>query len=229
MSVALLELAAERVAPLLDEIAFLGGASLFLWIDDPGAPEPRATLDVDVIAVVNTTIGYYDLGERLRKLGFQEDAGSEVICRWRHEGLILDVMPTEVEILGFTNRWYGQAIEAAELVKLPSGREIRAVTPPYLLATKLEAFRDRGRGDYLASVDFEDIVRLIDGRERLVAEVAEAAFEVRDFIACEIDQMLGDENFASGVAGALMPDGASQARRPAALERFSALVVSPDS
>jgi hypothetical protein len=36
---------------------------------------------------------------------------------------------------------------------LPSGRSIRIVTAPVVLATKLEAFRGRGRGDYLISHD----------------------------------------------------------------------------
>jgi UDP-glucose 4-epimerase len=40
------------------------------------------------------------------------------------------------------------------------------VAPPaYLLATKLEAFRSRGKDDLYGSRDFEDIIALIDGRE----------------------------------------------------------------
>jgi hypothetical protein len=63
-----------------------------------------------------------------------------VICRKRHResGLILDVMPSEARILGFANRWQGAALPHAALVQLPSGVEIRAVSPPYLIATKLE-------------------------------------------------------------------------------------------
>lgn len=221
MSLELLELAAERLGPLVEEVAFLGGASLVLWTEDPGAPAPRVTMDVDVIVVVDSRRDYYRLGERLREQGFREDQQSGVLCRWRHDvGLILDVMPTDDAILGFSNRWYAVALDEPEEITLPSGAHIRAVRPAYLLATKLEAFRSRGRGDYLASVDFEDIVRLVDGRERLLLEVEEAPEDVREFIASEFARMLADERFEPGIAGALLPDAASQGRAPLVLERI---------
>jgi hypothetical protein len=224
VSLELLELAAARLGPLLEEVAFLGGASLALWTDDPGAPDPRVTIDVDVVVVVDTRGDYYRIGERLREQGFHEDDQSGVICRWRHDqGLILDVMPTDDSILGFSNRWYRDAVETAQEITLPSGATIRAVTPPYLLATKLEAFRNRGGNDYLASVDFEDVMRLVDGRERLIQEVEQAPQDVRHFIATQFVQMLADEQFEAGVAGALMPDAASQARRELVLERVDLL------
>lgn len=224
MSLDLLELAAARLGPLVEEVAFLGGASLALWTDDPGAPDPRVTMDVDVVVVVDTRGDYYRMGDRLREQGFHEDDQSGVVCRWRHDqGLILDVMPTDDSILGFSNRWYRDAVEASQEITLPSGATIRAVTPPYLLATKLEAFRNRGGNDYLASVDFEDVVRLVDGRERLIQEVEQAPHDVRHFIATQFVQMLADEQFEASVAGALMPDAASQARRELVLARVDLL------
>jgi len=83
MSVELLERAAASLGPLLDEVAFLGGASLALWMTDRAAPDPRITLDVDVIVVINTRLGYYAFGERLRRQGFTDDAESGIVCRWR--------------------------------------------------------------------------------------------------------------------------------------------------
>jgi hypothetical protein len=224
VSLDLLELAAAQLGPLAEEVAFLGGASLALWTDDPGAPDPRVTMDVDVVVVVDTRGDYYRMGDRLREQGFREDDQSGVLCRWTSDqGLILDVMPTDDSILGFSNRWYRDAAEAAREMTLPSGATIRAITPPYLLATKLEAFQDRGGSDYLASVDFEDVVRLVDGRERLIQEVEQAPQDVRHFIATQFVQMLADEQFEAGVAGALMPDAASQARREQVLGRVDLL------
>lgn len=105
----------------------------------------------------------------MRAQGFAEDAQSSVICRWRHAGLdlTLDAMPTDSEILGFSNRWQAAALPHAVERLLPSGARIRAITPPYLLATKLEAFSSRGRGDLLGSRDFEDLISLVDGRDVL--------------------------------------------------------------
>ena len=227
MSIELLEQAAARLGPVVADVAFLGGASLVLWIDDPGAPQPRVTLDVDVIVLLDGYADYARLGERLREQGLEEDSTSRVICRWRDaDGLIVDVMPTDEAILGFSNRWYLEAIEAAESVTLPSDRTIRAVIPPLLLATKLEAFANRGNGDYLGSADFEDIVRLVDGRERLVGEIAVASDEVRRFVSDELTSMAQSPRFAEGVAGALLPDAASQARAGIVLGRFEQIAAS---
>jgi hypothetical protein len=69
-------------------------------------------------------------------------------------------------ILGFSNRWYKPAIDAAAIVAL-DGFELRVVTTPYFIGTKLEAFRGRGKGDLYASSDLEDIITVLDGRPRL--------------------------------------------------------------
>lgn len=42
------------------------------------------------------------------------------------------------------------------------------------IATKLEAFADRGGGDFLASHDLEDITTVTDGRPELTDEAAAA-------------------------------------------------------
>lgn len=45
----MVERAAQELAPFLDEVAFVGGATVALWITDQGAPEPRVTKDVDLV------------------------------------------------------------------------------------------------------------------------------------------------------------------------------------
>jgi hypothetical protein len=233
VSLELIERAADALGrDLLQEVAFLGAAALPLWITEDGAPPSRATRDVDVIVEVVSLVGYYDLGDELRERSFSENPEAKQICAWKHtpSGLELDVMPTEAEILGFSNRWYGDALRGAVEVTLPSGTAIRAVPPPYFLGTKLEAFKGRGRDaggvpDYLGSRDFGDIVSLIDGRAELVDEVRGAPEELRLYIADEFTSMQEDDRFDGGVAGALMPDNASQARRPLVLGRIEELVA----
>lgn len=74
-----------------------------LWITDAGAPPLRLTADVDVIVEAATRQDYYRLEERVRRLGFENDESSGVICRFNYPqtGLVLDLMPTEASILGF--------------------------------------------------------------------------------------------------------------------------------
>ena len=76
----------------------------------------------------------------------------------------LDVMPVSEMVLGFSNRWYESAMREAVAVQLEKGLEIRLVSPAHFVATKLEAFEDRGRGDYLESHDLEDVLSVVDGR-----------------------------------------------------------------
>jgi hypothetical protein len=110
---------------------------------------------------------YYRLSESLRDLDFTEDASEDApVCRWLIDGIAVDVMPTDEEILGFSNQWYPQALRLATTMEIAEKMAIRVVTGPYFLATKIEAFYSRGKGDFIASHDMEDIVTLLDGRPR---------------------------------------------------------------
>ncbi len=213
MSVELLELAADALGDLLAGVVFVGGATVTLWITDPGAPPVRPTIDVDVVVGVTSRRDFYEFGSRLRARGFSEEQEAGVICRWKHSGgLVLDAMPSDPSILGFANHWQGAGIPKAVERDLPSGARIRALSPPYLLATKLEAFKGRAGGDFLASPDFGDIIALVDGREEVVEEVGSASADVRGYLSAEVTAMLTDPRFEDGLFGALRPDPASQAR-----------------
>lgn len=213
-NIRMLELAAEHLDSLLGEVVFVGGATVELWITDEAAPEFRPTDDIDVIAEITTTRDFHRFEKRVRKLGFENDQESGVICRFRHpdSGLLVDVMPTEASILGFENRWQGEAFPHAVEVGLPSGKSIRAIPPPYLLATKLEAFKTRGKGDLYGSRDFGDVVVLIDGREELTAEVADAPTSLREYVVGQLSELSRHAVFDSGLEGALPSGPETQAR-----------------
>jgi hypothetical protein len=201
----MLEAAIGHLSPLLDEVVFVGGVTVELWITDPGAPPLRLTGDVDVIVEVSTRRDYYRLEDRVRGLGFENDGSSGVICRFNHSqsGLVLDVMPTKGSLLGFENKWLGKAFGRATQVVLPAGQSIKAIPPPFLLATKLEAFSGRGKSDFYGSRDFEDVARLIDGRPELLEEVAEAPEEVRRYISEKLKRLSKHRDFDGGLEGAL--------------------------
>jgi hypothetical protein len=214
VSVTLLELAARHLGPLASEVVFVGGATVELWISDEAAPDVRPTIDVDVIVDVATRGALARFEERLRAIGFREDQASGVICRWLRPGseLVLDVMPTDPSVFGFASVWQRNAVPHAVAVTLPSGAEIAVVSPPYLLATKLEAFASRGRSDFLGSRDFADVVALVDGRPELVAEVLESSPGLRHYLADQLTLHRDHPRFTTGVAGGLPGDVASQRR-----------------
>jgi hypothetical protein len=209
----LLELAAERLRQLLSEIVFVGGCATGLLIDDPAAAPVRGTYDVDVIAEIGSYAEYAVFSERLRALGFKEDTREGApLCRWTHGALTLDVMPLDSQVLGFSNRWYPDVLRTAGNVRLPGGLLIRTINAPYFLGTKLEAFKGRGKRDYLASHDLEDFMAVVDGRQSLIAEVKGASSELKMYIADSVRLLLNESRFLDALPGYLLPDEASQGR-----------------
>lgn len=137
-------------------------------------------------------------------MGFA-NSSSRVICRWRagspDDELLIDLMPSDASILGFENRWQRPALDHVEALQLPSGHRVRAISPPYLLATKLEAWTGRGGGDHLRSHDLEDVIRLVDGRAEVVDEAGNASDDLRAFLSREIASLLDHPRFLDAVDG----------------------------
>lgn len=198
---------ARRLQPLLAEVVFVGGQMAELLVTDPGALGVRPTDDVDVIVGITTRGAYHDLQMRLMALGFEPDTRlGAPICRTRtREGLVLDVMPLDERVLGFTNRWYPYAIESAESLILQPDLVIRAIAAPAFLATKWEAFANRGAGDALASHDVEDIVSVVAGRPAITDEVGQCPTEVREFIRSQTRAFL-QSPWAEEIVESAVPD-----------------------
>lgn len=205
--------AVEQLGELIDEMVFLGGCATGLLITDPAASPIRVTKDVDAIVQVVSHADYYKFSEKLRTRGFKEDVSEGApICRWTAENVILDVMPTDTRILGFGNKWYIPAMANAEVYQLSPSQQIRCVSAPYFLITKLEAFGGRGDGDYQMSHDMEDIVAVLDGRPEIVIEISQGDLVLSNELSKRIKILLAESRFIDAVSGHLPPDDASQAR-----------------
>jgi hypothetical protein len=198
------EMAAAELGPLLDELVLVGGCAVGLLITDPASPPVRPTIDVDVIVEIAPVTAYYGFCEKLKTRGFSESSTDGVICRWSKAPLVIDVMPIDEKILGFTNSWYTAAIRSAAKHTLRNGLEIRLISAPAFIATKLESFHGRGGGDYLHH-DIEDIVNLINGRESICDEVAAADSDVKAFLMDEFDSLLSDATFVEIITWHLHP------------------------
>ena len=204
---------AERLGELCDQVVFVGGAVVGLLVTDPAAHAARSTDDVDVIVQAATYSEHTRLEEYLRRRGFRNGTVTgDPICRWRVEGAAVDVMPTEESVFGFRNRWYNAAMQNATVRTLRPDLRIRLISAPCFVATKIDAFNDRGNGDYQGSRDIEDIISVVDGREELPAEVSASQQDIRDFVAERFDVFLHDEDFLDALSSHLYPDDASQGR-----------------
>lgn len=222
-NIEMLEMVAHALGVMTEQMVFVGGCATGLLITDAGRPPVRATQDVDLIAVVASAKEYYELGKELKKAGFSQGMRDDQICRWNLRNLKLDVMPTDEKVLGFSNRWFSDAIRTSTNERLPSGKQIRLITPQYFLATKLEAFHERGKGDYRASHDLEDIITLVDGRPEIQEELALSERSLQDYIAEELETLLGIPAFFDALPGHLGPDASNQARVPIVVERLRSL------
>lgn len=220
----LLESVARALGPLCNRFVFVGGCTTGLLITDPAASPVRATRDVDVVVEVATLGDYHALERQLEEAGFKQDRSPEApVCRWVVADCLLDVMPTNESVLGFGNRWYDVAVRTAQPIRLRGESMIRVIAPPVFVATKLEAFRGRGRGDFLASHDLEDVIVVIDGRPELVGEVDAGEPEVRAYLAREIKSLIRNPAFIEVLPGYLPGDEASQARLPMIRDRLERL------
>ena len=110
----IIEIAAQALGPLCDELVFLGGCATALLITDSAAPAVRATRDVNTLAEIGSAAEYRELEKRLRGRGFEVDSTRGApVCRWTGHGILLDVMPTDEQILGFGNVRYVSAVASS--------------------------------------------------------------------------------------------------------------------
>jgi predicted nucleotidyltransferase len=203
-NIEMLGVVAQGLKGLKEKVVFVGGATIDLFITDPAAPGARATVDVDCVVELARLGKYYALEEELRALGFQHPTEENPpLCRWMFCGIKVDVMPTEGAVLGFSNRWYRDGVTKAEQVVLPNGERVQVLSAPYLLASKLEAFRDRGREDFQASKDLEDVIALLDGYTEAEAKITAAPADVRQYLQVELARLLADERFLLSLEGHL--------------------------
>lgn len=175
---------AEALQELRESMVFIGGAVISLYTDDPAADEIRPTKDIDLtIDLGNHYSEFAKMQERLGELGIHPDPEGESIASYKYQDISIDIMPAEDTAIGISNTWYKPGFAHLEQVTLENGLSINLLPAPYFLATKLEAFIDRGKGDYYGSHDFEDIIYLLDNRTTIVKEVAIVEDALRQYIA----------------------------------------------
>ena len=210
---------------LRDEAVFVGGATIPLLITDGAAGEERATEDVDVVVEAASLVTYYALAERLRALGFSEDRRDDppVICRWMHGPYRVDVMPVDGEFLGFRGAWFRAVCDRPWSFEAKNGLVVRVARAPELLATKAEAFADRGNGDFVVSKDIEDFVAVVNGRAELLAELRDAPSAVRRFVCGTVAKWLENDHFMEALPGQLHGDEASQQRASMVIARLRSI------
>ena len=209
---AAIETVARALAGESPPAVFVGGTVTALYPLEGGV-DVRPTLDVDCVVDLTTTAEYYAFVGRLRRRGFTEctDEGAP-LCRLVYAGIRVDVVATADTGVGPTNRWYREAVAVATLHRLADDLEVRAITPIFFVATKLEAFRGRGGGDYFASHDLEDILTVLAGLPELRDEIAGGDTAVARAVRVDLVDLCAREAFIDAVPAHFDGDDAGQAR-----------------
>lgn len=155
------------------DLVFLGSCVLGLY-SRPSGGAFRSTIDADAASTV------MPWSTQEKRLADMCSSGlllpdPEIACRYHLVGknIAVDVLSPEGKNVGNVTDWFRRAIARASDFDLGGGAMIRAVTPPYFLALKLEAWADRGR-DPMTDKDAEDIVavatEVLDLPEQIHAE-----------------------------------------------------------
>ena len=196
---------ATALKELNENVVFVGGATVALYADVQKSVEIRPTNDVDVVIELASYKDYGNLDKRLRSIGFQNDVESGVICRYRVQGIIVDVMPTTTNILGFSNRWYVDGFRNAIEHDLFEGFFVRIFSSAYFIASKLEAHKMRGGNDFRTSTDFEDIVFVLDNCPTLSDDLRNVSDDLGQYLKVAFAKLLKHPDIEEGIYAHIEP------------------------
>lgn len=206
LSLAALAKVARALGDALDQVVVVGAAAAATYTLGPLAPDIRATEDVDLVIEIRSRVEFDRWIAALELKGVLEHVTDKdaPICRYRLDGVPVDIMPIDASVLGFSNRWYGEALATSARFPIDATTTINVMTPLLFVATKIEAFIDPGRtnsGDYLASHDIEDMLTVLIGIPEIVDQIANGRREVHTFIRSKLRSFLDRPDFRDTVAG----------------------------
>lgn len=203
VSIELIKLVASGLGELNDRAVFVGGATVPFYLPKEMSAAARPTEDIDVVLEVVRSVERDSLEKLLRKKGFEHDQSVDApICRWKFKGVVVDILSPEEKFMGFTNKWYAEGIEHSVSIDV-KGIQIKILSLPYFIATKIEAFKGRGGGDFIASADIEDIITVFDGMDRnlLKLQTASIGERVSKYLKKELRIFLDNRNFSDAIPG----------------------------
>lgn len=200
---------ANALGSLNNEVVFVGGATVSLYIDDPAAEDIRPTKDIDLTFQITTVGKLEQLREALTGKGFIQTHEDDIICRFRYEEILVDVMSTVSVGWAPSNRWFMPGFQKAGEYNLDDAI-IKILPLPYFLASKMEAFFDRGINDLYGSHDFEDILYIFNYTSTLEEQVLSADKEVKLYLVECIKNILNSESILAVIPGHLYYETADE-------------------
>lgn len=185
----------KKVAVALGEIngrvVYVGGAVVSLYANDPAADDVRPTKDIDIFLEIVSYGKLAKLQEDLAAKGFFPAQDEDVMCRFKYNDILLDVMSTEEIGWAPADKWFKPGLGHLSEVQI-EGQNIKILHLSYFLATKFTAFHDR-KENPRTSRHFEDIVYVLDNRINLVEEILSSPDDVKNYLVQEFQEILKEE------------------------------------
>ncbi len=200
---------ANALGVLNEQVVYVGGAVVSLYIDDPSADDVRPTKDLDLTMEVASLSALESLREDLVARGFVQTAEESVVCRFRYEDVLVDVMATEPVGWAPGNRWFKKGFDLAYVYQLDE-LSIRLLPLPYFLATKFDAFFDRGIKDLYASHDFEDIVYLLNHTSDITEQIVNSDILVKNYLMECASKIIESSQLQEAIIGNLFHEAQDQ-------------------
>jgi predicted nucleotidyltransferase len=193
---------AWALGELNEQVVYVGGAVVSLYVDDPAADDVRPTKDLDLTMKIASLSELENIRVSLIEKGFVQSAVDSVVCRFRYEDILVDVMATVPIGWAPGNRWFEGGLDQAVSKDLDD-LSIRILPLPYFLAAKFDAFFDRGVNDLWASHDYEDIVYLFNHVTDISDQILNSDEVVKQYLKECAEQILRDRRFQEAIMGNL--------------------------
>lgn len=194
---------ASALGELNEKIIFVGGATISMYVNDPAADDVRPTKDIDLTVKVATYTELENIRVELNKKGFKQSSDLDVICRFKYEDILVDVMATENIAWAPANRWFNKGFINAQKINIDNV-EIKIMPLTFFLASKFTAFEERGEKDPRTSHDFEDITYILDNRtdwDDIL--INENDFEVKSYLIEKLLEIKNSSIFQEAIIGNL--------------------------
>lgn len=187
---------------------FIGGATIGAYLDTFGRTQLRPTKDVDLIVPgVTNRMAWPTLEAELGRRGWTPDAEGPICRHLSPSGHLVDLLAT------WQGAWFPGAVRFAAEHTLSDGTRVRLPDVAWLLGCKIDAFRDRGSMDPLASQDLEDVIAILDGCDYVAKSLAAAPLDLKEFVGRFCARVRDDRSLLDAAMAHLPRGEGDQARR----------------
>ena len=225
-TIEVIKVVAAALGELNNRAVFVGGATIPFYLPEVYLPLVRPTEDIDVVMeIIGQHAGAIN-DNALRAKGFQHDTSKGApICRWIYRNIKVDIMSTDASSVGFTNKWYKEGLNnTVEIISEPIA--IKILSLPYFLATKITAFHDRGRNDFMGSSDMEDIISILEvaNQDLLEKALPHVSQDLRSYLKKQFQELLDTSDFLDCLPGVVFNRTNTSESVTAVLERLKSII-----